>query len=114
MSFLHFCRTTGNQETTMGQEEAQCVPYELAKKLVAAVMEEEHLYESNRRVLTVYDANEQEICWFDAEEIMKEMAASEGGVPRNEDEMKAKAVELILHQIPRWAVEELLARMERS
>jgi len=96
----------------MDMEQGQCIPYELAKKLVAAVMEEEHLQEANRRVLTVYDANEQEICWFDAEEIMKEMAASEGGIPRNEDEMKAKAVELILHQIPRWAVDDLLARMQ--
>lgn len=98
----------------MGQEESLCIPYELAKKIVGGVMEEEHLHEANRRVLTVYDTNEQEICWFDAGEIMEEMAATEGGIPRNEDEMKAKAVELILRQIPRWAVEDLLARMEGS
>lgn len=98
----------------MDQDETQCIPYELAKKLVVAVMEEEHLHEKNRRVLTVYDANDQEICWFDAEEIMGEMAESEGGIPKNEDELKAKAVELILYQIPRWAVEDMLSRMDQA
>lgn len=92
----------------MSAEDLQCIPYALAKTLVGAVMEEEHLQDPNRRVLTVYGTNDQEICWFDAEEILGEMAASEGGIPKNEDEMKAKAVELILHQIPAWAVEDLI------
>lgn len=86
-------------------QEAEFISYELAKKLVGAVMEEEHLHEANRRVLTVYDIKDREICWFDAEEIMAEVAAQEGGLPKKQDEVKAKAVELILHQIPAWAVE---------
>lgn len=93
----------------MSSEETQCIPFELAQKLVGAVMEEEHLHEPGRRILTVYDLRDREICWFDAEDIMAEMASGEGGVPKKEDEMKAKAVELILHQIPAWAVEGLLA-----
>ena len=95
----------------MSTEELQCIPYEVAKKLVGAVMEEEHLHETNRRVLTVYSTNDQEICWFDAEDIFAEMAESEGGIPKNDDDMKAEAVELILHQIPKWAVEDLLKKM---
>jgi hypothetical protein len=95
----------------MSAEDMQCIPYEVAKKLVGAVMEEEHLQETNRRVLTVYGTNDQELCWFEAEDIFAEMATSEGGIPRNEDEMKAKAVELILHQIPKWAVEDMLVKM---
>ena len=95
----------------MSVEELQCIPYALAKTLVGAVMEEEHLKDSNRRVLTVYGTNDQEICWFEAEDIFAEMAASEGGIPRNDDDMKAKAVELILHQIPKWAVEDMLKKM---
>ncbi|MHB8149116.1 MAG: hypothetical protein ACYDIB_03015 [Desulfobulbia bacterium] len=95
----------------MSAEDMQCIPYEVAKKLVGAVMEEEHLQETNRRVLTVYGTNDQELCWFDAEDIFAEMAATEGGVPKNDDDMKAKAVELILHQIPKWAVEDLLIKM---
>jgi len=92
----------------MSPEETQCIPYDLAKKLVGAVMEEEHLQEVNRRVLTVYDTKDREICWFDAEDIFAEMAESSGGIPKNDEDMKAKAVELILHQIPKWAVEDLL------
>lgn len=87
-------------------QEAEFVPYELAKKIVGAVMEEEHLHEPNRRVLTVYDLKNREICWFDAEEILSELAANEGGLPKKQDDVKAAAVELILHQIPAWAVEQ--------
>jgi len=95
----------------MHAENMQCIPYEVAKKLVGAVMEEEHLHEANRRVLTVYGTYDQEICWFDAEDIFAEMADSEGGIPKNDEDMKAKAVELVLHQIPKWAVEDLLRKM---
>ncbi|ADH86384.1 hypothetical protein [Desulfurivibrio alkaliphilus] len=87
-------------------EEVSFLPYEEALKLVGAVMEEEHIHEPDRRVLTVYDKNERELCWFDAEEIMAELAAKEGSLPKKEDELKAKAVELILHQIPAWAAEQ--------
>ncbi len=87
-------------------QEVEFVPYELAKKIVGAVMEEEHLHEPNRRVLTVYDLKNREICWFDAEEILAELAAQENGLPKKQDDVKAAAVELILHQIPAWAVEQ--------
>lgn len=87
----------------MGSE-SEFIPYEEALKLVGAVMEEEHIREPGRRILTVYDTNERELCWFDADEIMKELAAKEGGLPKKADEAKAKAVDLILHQIPSWAV----------
>ena len=95
-------------------EEVKCISYEMAQKIVGAVMEEEHLHEPERRILTVYDKKDKEICWYDAEDIMKEMAESEGGIPKNGDEMKAKAVEIIMHQIPEWAVEDLLAAMEQE
>ena len=36
---------------------------------------------------------------------------AEGGIPKNDDDMKAKAVELILHQIPKWAVEDMLKKL---
>ena len=90
----------------MDPENGQYLPYEQAKRMVGAVMEEEHIHEHNRRVLTVYDTSERELCWFDAGDIMAEMAASEGGIPRGEDDMKAKAVELILRQLPKWVAGE--------
>ncbi|MFU8819463.1 MAG: hypothetical protein ACNA74_07065 [Desulfurivibrio sp.] len=90
-------------ETESG-EETRFVPYEVALKIVGAVMEEEHLREPERRILTVYDIENRELCWFDAEEIMAELAQQDGGLPKKADEVKAKAVELILRQIPVWVL----------
>lgn len=90
-------------ETASG-EEPRFIPYEVALKIVGAVMEEEHLQDPQRRILTVYDIEDRELCWFDAEEIMAEMAQQEGGMPKKADEVKAKAVELVLKQIPVWVV----------
>lgn len=82
----------------MATDEQKCIPYELAMKIVGNVIEEEHIHESNRRILTVYDVNGKEICWFDAAEIMAEA----------DPPTKENAVEIILHQIPEWAVDDLL------
>lgn len=95
-------------------EEITFIPYEVAKKIVGAVMEEEHIQEPDRRILTVYDLSNKAICWFDAEDIMKELAAQEGGIPKNKDDMKAAAVELVLRQIPKWAVENILRELEKK
>ena len=84
-------------------EEVKCIPYELAVEIVGNVMEEEHLHEPDRRILTVYDKNGRELCWYDADEIMAEIGAT-----KVDDETKAAAVEHILRQIPEWAVEDLL------
>ena len=82
-------------------EEVKCIPYEMAMKLVGNVIEEEHLHEPDRRILTVYDKNGKEICWFDAQEVLAE----------TKDGSKESAVELIMHQIPEWAVDDLLKKM---
>ena len=82
-------------------EEVKCIPYDMAMKLVGNVIEEEHLHEPDRRILTVYDKNGNEICWFDAQEVLAE----------TKDGRKESAVELILHQIPEWAVDDLLKKM---
>lgn len=95
-------------------EETNFIPYELAKKIVGAVMEEEHLHEPGRRILTVYDIRENELCWFDAEDIMHELAQQEGGLPKKKDDVKAAAVELIMRKIPEWAVEEVMKRQQKK
>ena len=92
----------------MSEEEITFLPYEVAKKLVANVIEEEHIREPNRRILTVYDSNEKELCWFDAEEVI----AAVGGSPKkrptdqDKDEVKMAAVEYILHRIPDWVLDD--------
>ena len=54
-------------------EEVSYLSYVQAKKMVGNVIEEEHLHEANRRILTVYDLKGKELCWFDAEEVMAEI-----------------------------------------
>lgn len=85
-------------------EEMKCIPYELALKIVGNVIEEEHISEPNRRILTVYDKNGKEICWFDAEDVLAEA----------KDKSKESAVDLILRQIPEWAVDDLLEKVEKE
>jgi hypothetical protein len=82
-------------------EEVKFIPYELALQIVGNVIEEEHLQEPDRRILTVYDKSGRELCWYDADEIMAEIGATKAT-----DETKAAAVEAILHQIPEWVVEK--------
>ncbi len=87
-------------------EEVKFIPYELALQIVGNVIEEEHLHEMNRRILTVYDKRGKELCWYDAEEIIAEV-----GPQPNADAVKTAAVERIMHQIPEWAVEDLLKEL---
>ncbi len=83
-------------------EEVKCIPYELAMKIVGNIIEEEHIKEQDRRILTVYDKNGKEICWFDADDVMAEL----------QEKTKEAAVESILHQIPEWAVDDLLKKID--
>ena len=87
-------------------EETECVPYEVAKQIVGNVIEEEHLHEANRRILTVYDKQGKELCWYDAEDVLSEVRQT--GLKG--DELKIAAVEHILHQIPVWAVKDAAKR----
>ncbi|OIP50300.1 MAG: hypothetical protein COZ12_02690 [Deltaproteobacteria bacterium CG_4_10_14_3_um_filter_60_8] len=85
----------------MVDEETRVIPYEAAQKIVGSVMEEEHLHEANRRILTVYDVNGRELCWFDHDEVMAEV----------DPKTKEAAVEHIMRHIPEWAAEHLLAAL---
>ena len=93
-------------------EEVRFVPYEEAKKIVGRVMEEEHIHEPNRRILTVYSKeNDRELCWFDSEEILAEVKAGQKDSGKKkfteDDETKMAAVDLVMHKIPEWVLEEL-------
>ena len=90
-------------------EEVKFVPYAVAMEIVGNVIEEEHLHEDNRRVLTVYDKAGKELCWFDAEEILAEV-----GPIADADDRKTAAVDRVMHQIPVWAVEDMLRAMEKK
>jgi len=87
-------------------EQNEFIPYEVAKEIVGNVIEEEHIREENRRILTVYDKSGRELCWFDAKEILDEIK----DCGKKGDDLKIAAVEHILHQIPVWAVENGLKK----
>lgn len=88
-------------------QEITFIPYEEAKRMVGNVIEEEHLHEENRRILTAYDLEGKELCWFDAEEVLREVRGGEKKKPTNQesDELKMAAVEYVLHRIPDWVLQ---------
>jgi len=92
----------------MTEEQNNFIPYEMALQIVGNVIEEEHLRDPNRRILTVYDKNGKEICWYDAEEVLSEVNGPDL------ESRKLAAVDLIMHQIPEWAVDDLLAILEKK
>ncbi len=90
-------------------EEEKFVPPEVARRLISEIVDEEHLHEPNRRILTVYGPKGQELCWFDTEDVMKEI-----GVSKENDKAKEAAVEYVFNHLPVWAVEALLKEMEKK
>lgn len=82
----------------MSEEEIRFLPYEEALRLVAAIQEEEDLDDLDHRILTVYNHQEKEICWFDFEETLRD-----AGVKKNDETSKAQVTEYIMRHIPDWA-----------
>lgn len=83
----------------MSNQEIKYLSYEEAIKIVAAIQEEEDINQENKRVLTVYNHQDQEICWFDYEETIADV----GDVPAGE--RKTAVQNYILNRIPRWALD---------
>ena len=83
----------------MSDEKIEFLSYEEALKVVAAIQEEEDIHQNNKRILTVYNHDDKEICWFDFDETM----AAIGEVPAGE--RKESVQNYILNRIPTWALE---------
>lgn len=82
----------------MTENEEKFLPFEEALKIVAAIQEEEDIEQMDRRILTVYNHDDKEICWFDYEEVM----AAVGKKPGKKAE-KSVVQDYILRHIPEWA-----------
>lgn len=80
-------------------EKIQYLPYDEAVKLVAAIQEEEDVHRPDHRILTVYNQDDKEICWFDFDEVMKEVS------PVEKDKEKEVVSEYILHHLPEWVLD---------
>ncbi|MFC1831661.1 hypothetical protein ACFL0S_06535 [Thermodesulfobacteriota bacterium] len=81
----------------MSDQKIEFLPYEEAVKIVAAIQEEEDIHQDNRRILTVYNHEDKEICWFDFIEVMEAVGEVEAG------QRKESVQNYILNRIPIWA-----------
>ncbi|NQS71899.1 MAG: hypothetical protein HQQ73_07065 [Desulfobulbaceae bacterium] len=85
----------------MSEDTIRFLPYEQAVDIVAAIQEEEDIDNPNRRILTVYNHADRAICWFDYEEIMRDV-----GVSDKDSASMQTLTEYVLHHIPDWALDE--------
>ena len=60
---------------------------------------QEDITRKNKRILTVYNYEDREICWFDFDEVMEAVGEVEAG------ERKETVQNYILNRIPTWARE---------
>ena len=81
----------------MSDSEISFLPYTEAAELVAAIQEEEDVRRPNHRILTVYNNDDKELCWYDFEEVL----AAVGEVPR--ENLKEAVQDYVLHHLPDWA-----------
>ena len=85
----------------MSDQDIRYLSYEEAIKIVGAIQEEEHPGDCNRRIFTVYDQHDKEICWFDAEDTIAIVAP--GMVNPKKEKTQALVEAYILNHIPDWS-----------
>ncbi len=80
-------------------EDIKFLPLKEAIQIVGAIQEEEDIHNQDRQILTVYNKEDKEICWFDFEELEKIV----GECPK--DQKKEMIEDYILKHIPDWVLE---------
>jgi len=83
----------------MTEEEIRYLSIEEAARLVGAIQEEEDIEQENCRIMTVYNKENKELCWFDYVEIMAIVADV------NKSEKQEAVQDYILRHIPEWALD---------
>jgi hypothetical protein len=83
----------------MADIETKFLPFQEAVKLVAAIQEEENIHDQDRRILTVYNHDDRELCWFDFEEVLQEVG------PGEKQQQQDAVQNYILHHIPDWVLD---------
>ena len=83
----------------MSEEEIKFLSVEEASNIVAAIQEEEDIEDPNHRILTVYSKEDKEICWFDYDEVLRDVNPGKG------DDAKDMVTNYILQRIPDWALD---------
>jgi hypothetical protein len=82
----------------MSEDEIKFLSYNEALKVVAAIQEEEDIEQKDKRILTVYNYEDREVCWFDYDETIAAVKA-EGKTAGKEN-----VQDYILRHIPDWAL----------
>jgi len=85
----------------MSEQDTRYLSYEEAVKIVGAIQEEEHPVDFNRRIFTVYDQHDKEICWFDAEDTIAIVAPDR--INSKKEEIQPLVEAYILNHIPDWS-----------
>ncbi len=80
-------------------EDTKYLSLQEAIQLVGAIQEEENIREQDKRILTVYNKENRELCWFDFEELEEAV----GDVPK--DQKKEMVEDYVLKHIPDWALD---------
>jgi len=80
-------------------EKVRFLSYEEAMKIVSAIQEEEDIDRPDHRILTVYNHDDKEICWFDFNDVMKAVS------PADKSGEKEVVSEYILRHLPEWALD---------
>ncbi len=83
----------------MSEDEIKFLSPKEAAQIVAAIQEEEDIEKQNRRILTVYNPDDKEVCWFDYDEVMEAVLAE------GKTKAKSDVQDYILRHIPEWAKE---------
>lgn len=83
----------------MSDTEISFLTYQQALRIVAAIQEEEDIDRPEKRILTVYNYDDKEICWFDYDEVMAEVS-QDGKKPEKE-----VVQDYILNRIPDWVLD---------
>ncbi|MCI5130174.1 MAG: hypothetical protein D3904_01335 [Candidatus Electrothrix sp. EH2] len=83
----------------MSNDEVRFLPFEEATRIVGAIQEEEDIEDSDHRIFTVYSKEDKELCWFDFEEVIRDVQPAKG------DKGKEEVTDYILHRIPDWVLE---------
>jgi len=83
----------------MSEEEVKFLSSAEAAKIVGAIQEEEDIDQTNKRILTVYSRDDNELCWFDFEEVLKAVG------PGEKSEQKDAVHNYIINHIPDWVLD---------
>lgn len=83
----------------MSEDQVKFLSFQEAMRVVAAIQEEEDINNPDKRVLTVYNHDDKELCWFDYDELIEEVG------PVGKGELKEAVQNYILNHIPDWALD---------